>query len=289
MPELPEVETVKLGLSPVMSGQKIVFCEQRRLNLRWQLPENMAERISGCRVISLERRSKYLLINLDSYETLLVHLGMSGRLLVLNDYSHTTTELAKFNHKTHGNGRHDHVIFTMESGKRVIYNDPRRFGAMDLVDTIKLQSHPWIFNLGPEPLGEDFSAVYLFEKFRKRKSTVKSALMDQKIIAGLGNIYVLEALWKAGISPRCKASKLSYRRVQKLANAIIEILNYAIQLGGSSLQDFRNVGGDLGYFQNKLNVYGRETDLCRKEDCSGIIKRIKQLGRSSFYCTKCQR
>ena len=249
----------------------------------------MADRISGCRVTSLGRRSKYLLVNLDSSETLLVHLGMSGRFIVLNNDIDTTTELARFNHLTHGNGRHDHVIFTMESGKRVVYNDPRRFGAMDMTNTVNLQNHRWLFNLGPEPLEDDFSSDYLIEKFRKRKSTIKSALMDQKIIAGLGNIYVLEALWEAGISPRCKASKLSATRVKKLANAIIEILNNAIRLGGSTLQDFRNVGGDIGYFQNKLNVYGREADPCKRENCEGIIKRIKQLGRSSFYCTKCQR
>ena len=289
MPELPEVETVRQGLIPVMTEKVIVEFEQRRQDLRWRLPQNMAKRIKNSKIVNVLRRSKYLIISLSSGEALIVHLGMSGRLLVLKGLDDTTTEIGKFNFKTHKHGKHDHIIIYLDSGVRIVYNDPRRFGAMDLIPTLKLNSHKWLKNLGPEPLGNGFSSDYLYGKLQNRKSSVKTTLMDQKIVAGLGNIYVLEALWFSGISPLRRANNVRKYEVEALTAAIKNVLTLAIKAGGTSLQDFRQVGGEIGYFQQSLNVYGFVDHKCKNIDCLGTIQTVKQLGRTSYYCNICQK
>ena len=283
MPELPEVETVRRGLTPVMEGKQIARAEVRRADLRWPFPERMAERLTGARVVALRRRSKYILAELDRGETLLVHLGMSGRMTVSGD------PLGQFVHDHPQAAKHDHVVFDMENGARVTFNDPRRFGAMDLIDTAGLAEHKLLRVLGPEPLGNDFHEDHLIAAFKGKNTPVKSALLDQGIIAGLGNIYVCEALFRAQISPKRKAGQLAAARVAGLVPIIRQVLEEAIKAGGSSLKDFRQANGELGYFQHSFDVYGREGEPCKREGCSGTIARITQSGRSSFYCGKCQR
>ncbi|PCJ07170.1 MAG: DNA-formamidopyrimidine glycosylase [Rhodobacteraceae bacterium] len=283
MPELPEVETVRRGLSPAMEGAVIVRAQVNRPDLRWPFPDRMAERLTGARVLALRRRSKYLLADLDSGETLLVHLGMSGRMTVSGDPQ------GQFVSDHPAAQKHDHVVFDMDNGARVTFNDPRRFGAMDLLDTATADQHKLLSVLGPEPLGNDFHEQYLVQAFEGRNTPVKSALLDQGIIAGLGNIYVCEALFRSKISPRRKAGQISARRVATLVPVIRQVLADAIDAGGSSLKDFRQADGSLGYFQHSFDVYGREGEACKREGCDGIIDRITQSGRSSFYCGKCQR
>jgi len=283
MPELPEVETVRRGLSPAMEGAVITQAQVNRPDLRWPFPERMAERLTGARVLALRRRSKYLLADLDSGETLLVHLGMSGRMTVSGD------PLGHFVHDHPSAQKHDHVVFDMDNGARVTFNDPRRFGAMDLLDTATADQHKLLSVLGPEPLGNDFHEQYLIQAFEGRNTPVKSALLDQGIIAGLGNIYVCEALFRSQVSPRRKAGEISARRVASLVPVIRQVLADAIDAGGSSLKDFRQADGNLGYFQHSFDVYGREGEACKRDGCDGIIERITQSGRSSFYCGKCQR
>ena len=289
MPELPEVETVRRGLIPVMNNKIIVMLDQRRPDLRWPLPKNMSKRLKNVKIENIERRSKYLLFKLSSQETLIIHLGMSGRLLALRDVDDTTTKIGNFNFNIHKVDKHDHVIIYLEEGTRIVYNDPRRFGAMDLVPTFQISNHKWFANLGPEPLGNEFSSVYLYLKLQKRKSSIKSALMDQKLVAGLGNIYVLESLWLSGISPIRKAHQVKQTETEELTAAIRSVLVAAIDSGGTSLQDFRQVGGELGYFKQSLNVYGRTDEKCISKDCFGTIRRIKQAGRTSYYCDHCQK
>ncbi len=283
MPELPEVETVMRGLQPSMEGAVIAQAQVNRPDLRWPFPERMAERLTGARVTALRRRSKYILAELDRGETLLVHLGMSGRMTVSGD------PLGQFVHDHPQAEKHDHVVFDMENGARVTFNDPRRFGAMDLIKTAGLAEHKLLKVLGPEPLGNDFHEDHLIAAFKGKNSPVKSALLDQGIIAGLGNIYVCEALFRAGISPKRKAGQLSAARVSALVPIIRQVLEDAILAGGSSLKDFRQANGELGYFQHSFDTYGREGEPCRREGCDGTIARITQSGRSSFYCGKCQR
>ncbi|MEP2717789.1 bifunctional DNA-formamidopyrimidine glycosylase/DNA-(apurinic or apyrimidinic site) lyase [Pseudophaeobacter sp.] len=283
MPELPEVETVMRGLQPSMEGAVIAQAQVNRPDLRWPFPERMAERLTGARVVALRRRSKYILAELDRGETLLVHLGMSGRMTVSGD------PLGQFVHDHPKAAKHDHVVFDMENGARVTFNDPRRFGAMDLIETAGLAEHKLLKVLGPEPLGNDFHEDHLIAGFKGKNSPVKSALLDQGIIAGLGNIYVCEALFRAGISPKRKAGQLAAARVASLVPIIRKVLEEAIQAGGSSLKDFRQANGELGYFQHSFDVYGREGEPCRRQGCEGTIARITQSGRSSFYCGKCQR
>ncbi|OIQ34224.1 MAG: DNA-formamidopyrimidine glycosylase [Roseobacter sp. MedPE-SWchi] len=283
MPELPEVETVMRGLQPSMEGAVIAQAQVNRPDLRWPFPERMAERLTGARVTALRRRSKYILAELDRGETLLVHLGMSGRMTVSGD------PLGQFVHDHPQAEKHDHVVFDMENGARVTFNDPRRFGAMDLIETAGLAEHKLLKVLGPEPLGNDFHEDHLIAAFKGKNSPVKSALLDQGIIAGLGNIYVCEALFRAGISPKRKAGQLSAARVSALVPIIRKVLEDAILAGGSSLKDFRQANGELGYFQHSFDTYGREGEPCRREGCDGTIARITQSGRSSFYCGKCQR
>ncbi|WP_050930147.1 bifunctional DNA-formamidopyrimidine glycosylase/DNA-(apurinic or apyrimidinic site) lyase [Aestuariivita boseongensis] len=283
MPELPEVETVRRGLSPVMEGQVITKADVNRPDLRWPFPDRMAERLTGQRVERLRRRSKYILADLSSGETLLVHLGMSGRMLVSGD------PLGVFVHDHPAPEKHDHVVFHMENGARITFNDPRRFGAMDLMETATAESHKLLSVLGPEPLGNDFHETHLINAFRGKMTPVKAALLDQKIVAGLGNIYVCEALFRAGISPRRKAGRIAKPRVAALVPIIRQVLRDAIEAGGSSLRDFRQADGELGYFQHSFDVYGREGEPCRSPGCTGTVGRIVQSGRSSFFCAQCQR
>jgi formamidopyrimidine-DNA glycosylase len=283
MPELPEVETVMRGLQPSMEGAVIAQAHVNRPDLRWPFPDRMADRLTGARVTALRRRSKYILAELDRGETLLVHLGMSGRMTVSGD------PLGQFVHDHPQAAKHDHVVFDMENGARITFNDPRRFGAMDLIPTAGLAEHKLLKVLGPEPLGNEFHDDYLIAAFANKNTPVKSALLDQGIIAGLGNIYVCEALFRAAISPKQKAGHLAPRQVAALVPIIRRVLEDAIRAGGSSLKDFRQANGELGYFQHSFDVYGREAEPCRREGCTGTIARITQAGRSSFYCGKCQR
>ncbi len=283
MPELPEVETVRRGLAPSMEGAVITKAQVNRPDLRWPFPENMAERLTGARIVGLRRRSKYLLADLDRGETLLVHLGMSGRMTVSGD------PLGQFVHDHPQAQKHDHVVFDMDNGARITFNDPRRFGAMDLIATEGLEEHKLMRVLGPEPLGNDFNETHLIAAFEGRNTPVKTALLDQRIIAGLGNIYVCETLFRSEISPKRKAGQISKSRVSALIPIIKTVLQEAIDAGGSSLKDFRQANGELGYFQHSFDVYGREGAACRRSGCDGVVLRITQSGRSSFYCGKCQR
>lgn len=281
MPELPEVETVRRGLAPAMEGQIIAKADVNRPDLRWPFPQNMAQRLSGQRVERLRRRSKYILADLGSGETLLIHLGMSGRMTVSGD------PLGQFAHDHPATEKHDHVVFHMDNGARITFNDPRRFGAMDLFATNA--SHPLLDVLGPEPLGNDFNEAHLIDAFEGKNSPVKSALLDQRIVSGLGNIYVCETLYRAGVSPKRKAGNIASKRVGSLVPIIRDVLNDAIAAGGSTLNDFRQADGELGYFQHSFDVYGREGKPCNTQGCTSQIARIVQSGRSSFYCPTCQR
>ena len=283
MPELPEVETVRRGLAPVMEGQVIAQADVNRPDLRWPFPERMAERLIGQRVAQLRRRSKYILVDLSGGETLLIHLGMSGRMMVSGD------PLGRFVHTHPAPEKHDHVVLHMETGTRISFNDPRRFGAMDLMPTQGADAHKLLAVLGPEPLGNDFHESHLVDAFRGKNTPVKSALLDQRIVAGLGNIYVCEALFRAGLSPRRKAGRIAAPRVAALVPIIRQVLEEAIEAGGSSLRDFRQADGELGYFQHSFDVYGREGAPCRTPGCPHVIRRIVQSGRSSFFCAACQR
>jgi formamidopyrimidine-DNA glycosylase len=283
MPELPEVETVRRGLLPVMEGELIARAEVNRPDLRWPLPERMADRLTGRRVTALRRRSKYILADLDSGETLLVHLGMSGRMLI------SGAQLGTFYHEHPAPQKHDHVVLHMQGGARITFNDARRFGAMDLMPTGASDQHMLLKDLGPEPFGNDFNEPYLAGRLKGRKTPIKAALLDQRIVAGLGNIYVAETLYRARISPLRLAGDLKPRQVQTLVPTIREVLAEAIEAGGSSLRDFRQANGELGYFSKHFQVYDREGDPCETPGCKGTITRTVQSGRSSFWCPSCQR
>lgn len=283
MPELPEVETVRRGLVSAMEGVLITCADVNRPDLRWPFPPKMAERLAGQKVERLRRRSKYILADLSSGESLLVHLGMSGRMLISGD------PLGQFVHDHPSPEKHDHVVLHMANGARVTFNDPRRFGAMDLLDTATADSHKLLSSIGPEPLGNDFHEAHLITALRGRNTPIKSALLDQRIVAGLGNIYVCETLYRAGIHPARKAGQISKHRVASLVPIIRDVLTEAIEAGGSSLRDFRQADGELGYFQHRFDVYGREGEPCRTADCAKPIARIAQSGRSTFYCGQCQR
>jgi formamidopyrimidine-DNA glycosylase len=283
VPELPEVETVRRGLAPVMEGQVIARADVRRPDLRWPFPPRMAERLAGQRVNRLRRRSKYILADLGSGETLILHLGMSGRILISGEMQ------GSFHHHHPAPEKHDHVVLDMESGARITFNDARRFGAMDLAPTETVEQHPLLAGLGPEPLGNAFHQDYLVARLHGRNTPVKAALLDQKVVAGLGNIYVSEALYRAGISPRRKAARIAAPRVRALVPVIREVLTEAIEAGGSSLRDHRQTNGELGYFQHTFRVYDREGQSCPTPGCAGRILRVVQSGRSSFYCPHCQR
>lgn len=283
MPELPEVETVRRGLEPVMAGAVIAQVAVNRPDLRWPFPARMAERLAGQRVLGLRRRSKYILADLSSGETLLVHLGMSGRMLI------SGAVLGAFHHDHPAPQKHDHVVFDMDTGARVTFNDARRFGAMDLMPTAGAEGHPLLAGLGPEPLGNAFDGEYLAARLRGRAMPIKAALLDQRIVAGLGNIYVCEVLFRAGIDPRTPAGTLGDTQVAGLVPLIRQVLDEAITAGGSSLKDYRQADGELGYFQHTFRVYDREGQPCATPGCAGIVARVVQSGRSSFYCPVCQR
>lgn len=289
MPELPEVETVRRGLLPAMEGRVIERAQINRPDLRWPFPEKMKERLEGKRVLALRRRSKYILADLSSGESLLVHLGMSGRMLVsgrvLGEY-HQNVGAADDHPEPQ---KHDHVVLDLEGGARVTFNDARRFGAMDLLDTNTAEDHWLLRDLGPEPLGNSFDGPYLAARLKGRASPIKTALLDQRIVSGLGNIYVCEVLHRAGINPRRKAGQISEARVGGLVPIIREVLSEAIEAGGSSLKDYRQADGELGYFQHVFRVYDREGAPCMTPGCDGTVHRIVQGGRSTFYCPRCQR
>ena len=282
MPELPEVETVRRGLAPIMEGAVILRADVNRPDLRWPFPPDLAERLVGRRVLRLMRRSKYILAELDRAETLLIHLGMSGRILVSGN------PLGKFVHGMPGRDRHDHVVLHLDSGIWITLNDPRRFGAVDLFPTDLASGHRLLAGLGPEPLGNAFSEAHLVRAFSGRSIAVKSALLDQRIVAGLGNIYVCESLFRGKIPPMCQAGRISPNLVGRLVPVIRAVLEEAIAAGGSSLRDFRKVGGELGMFQHRFDVYGREGQPCHRSECNGKVRRIVQSGRSTFYCPVCQ-
>jgi formamidopyrimidine-DNA glycosylase len=291
MPELPEVETVRRGLEPAMEGARVIKVEARRPDLRWPLPKDFAARIEGNTVVGLGRRGKYLLADLSSGEVLMMHLGMSGSFRVASENGEETP--GTFYHPR--SSGHDHVVLHLSSGAVITFNDPRRFGFMKLVPRAELDDDPLMRALGPEPLGNAFDAALLAKACAGKKTSLKAALMDQRVVAGLGNIYVCEALNRARLSPKRRASTIATRaeianeRAEALVAAIKSVLNEAIKQGGSSLRDHRQTTGELGYFQHHFRVYNREGERCTNRGCTGIVKRIVQNGRSTFFCPVCQK
>jgi formamidopyrimidine-DNA glycosylase len=297
MPELPEVETVMRGLDSVLTGQRIQKVRLARGDLRFPFPPDFAKRIEGRRVLRLTRRAKYILAFLEGGEVLILHLGMSGRFTVIDNRGRMTG-LGEFYEESTasdgGSGPHDHVVFTRDDGLRIIYTDPRRFGLMDLVAEPALEAHKLLSGIGVEPLGNEFDAPYLASVVCGRKAPLKAALLDQRLIAGLGNIYVCEALYRARLSPKRKAGSLVNKnaydpRLEDLVRHIRAVLLEAIAAGGSTLRDFVKPSGDAGSFQQVFAVYDRGGKKCRRRGCGGTIKRIVQSGRSTFYCPKCQK
>jgi len=309
MPELPEVETVRRGLQPVMEGSKIVRAEARRKDLRFPFQKDFVARLEGQIVTGLGRRAKYLLADLASGDVLLMHLGMSGSFRVIEGEDQKTP--GKFHHPRAEDRAHDHVVFHMSSGAAVVFNDPRRFGYMKIIARHALEGEPLLSGLGPEPLGNEFDAAMLARSCANKKTSLKAALLDQRVVAGLGNIYVCEALYRSQLSPRRLAATLATKagprnsvaagqrkgvaggeptdHAKRLVNAIHAVLNQAIKAGGSSLRDHRQTSGELGYFQHSFQVYDREGEKCQTAGCSGIVRRFTQNGRSTFWCPKCQK
>lgn len=276
MPELPEVETVCRGLAHVMDGRRLVRLDLRRPDLRFPFPAGLRDRVEGRRVGKVERRAKYILIRLEDGGTMIGHLGMSGRMMIGRD---TNEPL----------GTHDHVVFAIEDGVTIRFNDPRRFGFLDFAETGALAAHPMLASLGPEPLGDDFTGPVLAQRLAGRKTSIKAALLDQKIVAGIGNIYASEALFWAGISPRRSAEHVAGARADRLVAAIKQVLTRAIAAGGSSLRDFVQTSGELGYFQHEWAVYGRDGEPCPGCDCGRTIEKFVQNARATFYCPRRQR
>jgi formamidopyrimidine-DNA glycosylase len=283
MPELPEVETVLRGISPILEGNQIDYAQVNRPDLRRPFPNNLAKRLKNRKINFLHRRSKYILIDLSGGETLIMHLGMSGRIMISQKVAGT------FHHNTNHSQKHDHFVLHLKDNHQLTFNDPRRFGVIDLLRTENLELSSMLSQIGPEPLSNSFNEAYFVSTLRLKKTNIKSALLDQRVVAGLGNIYVCEALFRAGISPKRQALRISHKKLSSLVPIIKEILLEAISSGGSSLRDFRNASGDLGYFQHSFDVYGREDQDCYNTECDSKIKRITQAGRSSFYCSNCQR
>ncbi|MBW8309431.1 MAG: bifunctional DNA-formamidopyrimidine glycosylase/DNA-(apurinic or apyrimidinic site) lyase [Candidatus Paracaedibacteraceae bacterium] len=275
MPELPEVETVCRSLAQMLQGYQINKVDLYRLDLRYPFPPLMNELLQGTTVIEIERRAKYILMHTDSGYTWLIHLGMSGRIheLALTDMP----------------GKHDHMVIHLEDGRRIAYNDPRRFGYMDLVPRPSIHQSIHLKNLGFEPLASQLTAEIFYRLLSKVKRPIKTALLDQRLVVGLGNIYVCEALWQSKIHPQENACNLTKEQVEILLKSAQEILQKAIKAGGSTLKDYRQVNGELGYFQHTFSVYDREARACQRLSCNGTIKRISQSGRSTFYCPNCQR
>lgn len=294
MPELPEVETVRRGLEPVMVNAAIEKLEVRRPDLRFPFPPRFKARIEGQIVTSLGRRAKYLLADLSSDEVLIMHLGMSGR-FTIHPPQGKGGKLGNLYHDSERVDAHDHVTFHLSNGARVVYNDPRRFGFMDLVPRAELQTSKHMKGIGIEPLGNELDDDLIRTKFQGKKAPLKAALLDQKLIAGLGNIYVCEALHRAHLSPKRKAQTLAIAKgkmshaADDLAVAIRDVLSDAVKAGGSTLRDYAQADGSLGYFQHSFRVYDREGEPCPTKDCTGVIKRITQSGRSTFFCPTCQK
>jgi formamidopyrimidine-DNA glycosylase len=291
MPELPEVETVRRGLTPAMLGARIDKVELRRADIRFPFPDRFEKRLSGRHVIDVNRRAKYLLFQLDSDETLIVHLGMSGSFRM----EKTAVSIPRnFYRERSKDPKHDHVVLVLDTGWTVTYNDPRRFGFMDLTPTEGLGQHPRMRSLGAEPLAPEFDAHCLAKLFAGARTSLKAGLLDQKRVAGLGNIYVCEALFRARLTPSRRASILAdargtpTRAATAVAEAIRNVLEEAIEAGGSTLRDHRQANGQLGYFQHVFKVYDREGLPCARERCHGTVTRVTQSGRSTFYCSKCQ-
>ncbi len=278
MPELPEVETVMRGLAPVLEGATINNAEARRPNLRFPIPTDFAERLTGNRVERLTRRSKYILIECADGLVVIMHLGMSGRISIYAAGTEPNTQ-----------GKHDHIIITTTEGDTIVYTDPRRFGLWVFSDRETIQHHPLIRDIGPEPLGNQFSTETLAKGFKNRKTSIKTALLDQKLVAGLGNIYVCEVLWRAGIHPERTAASMNPAEIDLLPRLIRDVLTEAIEAGGSTLKDYAQVDGELGYFQHRFQAYGREGESCYKQGCNGMVSRIVQGGRSTFFCDSCQK
>ena len=293
MPELPEVETVRRGLQPVMEGRIIRQVELRRGDLRFPLQKDFVARLEGQKVIGLGRRAKYLLADLASGDVLLMHLGMSGSFRVTQDQGERTP--GEFHYPRSEDRTHDHVVFHMASGAVIAFNDPRRFGYMKIVPRSELAIEPLLRGLGPEPLGNEFDADMLARACHNKKTSLKAALLDQRVVAGLGNIYVCEALYRAHLSPRRLAATLATRtgettdHARRLVEEIHTVLNQAIGAGGSSLRDHRQTSGELGYFQHSFQVYDREGEKCQTRRCVGTVRRFTQNGRSTFWCPKCQK
>lgn len=276
MPELPEVETVMRGIETRFNKARIIGSETYRPNIRFQIPSDFNALCQGQSLLSLERRSKYILMHLGNNYSVIVHLGMSGQMLIKENFN-----------KNHRDA-HMHWVCDFDNDYSLIFRDPRRFGVLDIAKSDRLSNHRLLKDIGPEPFSKAFTVDYLYENLQRSKSPIKSALLNQKLVAGLGNIYVCEALFLAGIHPKRRADKISFERTKSLYTAIIQTLEKAIKAGGSSLKDFRHADGSLGYFQHQFLVYDREAHTCPHED-GGIIKRITQSGRSSFYCPVCQR
>ncbi len=290
MPELPEVETVCRGLRPHLVGRQLRQIDQRRPDLRFPFPTGFSDRLADRTVVAVDRRAKYILIHLDDGAVWLVHLGMSGRFVV----DGTPGAAATSGQRGHNSGwafasPHDHLVVQLDDGAVLTFNDPRRFGFMDLFPAAAMDRHPRLCDLGPEPLDPAFDAAYLNRALAGRRTPVKAALLDQTVVAGLGNIYVCEALWRAGLSPRRTAATVPGKRAARLVPAIKSVLADAIEAGGSSLRDFVQATGELGYFQHRWQVYDREGAACGLAGCTGTIRRIVQSGRSTFYCTRHQR
>ncbi len=291
MPELPEVETVRMGLMPVMEGRRFTRVETRRGDLRVPFPPHFATRLSGRKIVRLTRRAKYILAELDEGETLVIHLGMSGRMSVYAEGSNR--KLGQYVHDAAspsvGKGTHDHVVMDTDAPARIVFTDHRRFGLMALLATDTIENDKLFHGLGIEPLSDAFDAAYLDRVLKGKKTPIKSALLDQRVIAGIGNIYACEALFRAGVSPKRAASTIPGKRSAPLVAAIRAVLRDAIKAGGSSLRDYAKADGALGEFQHRFAVYDREGARCPGKDCNGSIKRIVQSGRSTFYCPKCQK
>lgn len=300
MPELPEVETVRRGLQPFMEGARVIAVAQNRADLRFPFPERFVERLTGRHIEALGRRAKYLTMHLDDGLTLISHLGMSGSFRIeaedASDVSEDTPGV--FHLDRSKSSAHDHVVLSLErkngAKARIIYNDPRRFGFMLFAESGVLDAHPLLSGLGTEPTGNLLSGELLAALFAGRKTPLKAALLDQRLIAGLGNIYVCEALWRAGLSPVRAAGSIvgaaggGTVQTQVLAEAIRSVIADAIAAGGSSLRDYVQADGALGYFQHSFSVYGREGEPCRRSGCGGTVERIVQSGRSTFFCASCQ-
>lgn len=280
MPELPEVETVCRGLAPVLEGRQLQRVIARRPDLRFPLPDGFGQRLTGQHVKSVTRRAKYILVTTDDGTILIWHLGMSGRVLIYTDTDRDPPPEEQ---------AHDHIILETDGNATIRFNDARRFGFMDLVDADALESHPMIERLGPEPLDEAFDAAVLADRLKGKRTPIKAALLDQGVVAGLGNIYVSECLFRAGISPRRSAHTVQGNRARKLIPAIKDVLGEAIAAGGSSLRDHRQTNGELGYFQHRFAVYGKAGEPCPNKGCPAHVQQIVQSGRSTFFCPKCQR